>query len=249
MWERHQLKSKAKEVLRTSYWKAFLVSLILAVAVDGCSYNFSGSSSSSGSWFGDFDMDDDFSIIVALLLLIFGIVIFLLTLAFRIFVASPLEVGGRRYFVRAAEDDVNLNYIGYAFSRTKYLDIVKAMLWRGLLNFLWFLLLIIPGIVKYYAYSMVPYILADNPNIGYRRAVELSNRMTTGQKLQIWVLDLSFIGWYLLGILALFIGVLFILPYYNGTKAELYLSLRQKALDEGTSSYEELNLTPPPYSY
>lgn len=117
------------------------------------------------------------------------------------------------------------------------------MLWRAFLNFLWYLLLIIPGIVKSYAYRMVPYILADNPNIGYERAVELSMKMTDGHKFNIWVLDLSFIGWYLLGILALFIGILFVMPYVNATNAELYLVLRQNALDNRICSYEELQIS------
>jgi len=92
---------------------------------------------------------------------------------------------------------------------------------------------------------MVPYILADNPNIGYKRALELSNKMTAGQKFDMFVLDLSFIGWYLLGILVLFVGVLFVMPYENATKGELYLALRQNALDNGVCSYEELMLNSP----
>ena len=87
---------------------------------------------------------------------------------------------------------------------------------------------------------MVPYILADNPNIGYNRAIELSNNMTKGQKFDMFILDLSFIGWYLLGSLLFFVGIFFVLPYENATKAELYLVLRQNALDNNYSSPEEL---------
>jgi uncharacterized membrane protein len=87
---------------------------------------------------------------------------------------------------------------------------------------------------------MVPYILADNPNIGYKRAIELSNNMTAGNKFNMFVLDLSFIGWYILGMLAFFIGTLFVLPYHFATEAELYLVLRKNALDSGLCSYDEL---------
>ncbi|TDF94498.1 DUF975 family protein [Paenibacillus piri] len=246
MWDRKGLKARAKDVLRTSYWKAFLMSLIIA---------FVGGSGGGGSInfnynFGDFpssfmpskwDGDGIAFIFIIILILIFLVVI-LFALAFRIFLGFPLEVGGRRYFVQAAQDDVNMNYLGYAFSKAKYLDIIKAMLWRGFLLFLWFLLLIIPGIIKTYAYSLVPYILADNPNIGYKRAVELSKHMTAGQKFDMFVLDLSFLGWYLLGFIAFFVGVLFVMPYDNATKAELYLALRRNALDQGICSYEELRL-------
>jgi len=104
------------------------------------------------------------------------------------------------------------------------------MLWRLFLNFLWFLLLIIPGIVALYAYRMVPYILADNPNIGYKRAVQLSVEMTRGHKFHIFGMDLSFIGWLLLGLIAFGVGVLFVLPYINATNAELYAVLKQNAI-------------------
>ena len=93
-----------------------------------------------------------------------------------------------------------------------------------------------------YAYRMVPYILADNPNIGHRRAIDLSNQMTMGEKFEIFVLDLSFLGWYLLGVLAFGIGVLFVQPYYDATNAELYFELRQQALDRGLTTAEELRL-------
>jgi uncharacterized membrane protein len=120
------------------------------------------------------------------------------------------------------------------------------MLWRAFINTLWFLLLIIPGIVKYYAYRMVPYILADNPEINYKRALELSTRMTKGEKFDIFVLDLSFIGWYLLGTLAFVVGILFVMPYQNATEAELYIILRQNAIQNGFCTYEELAITEQP---
>ncbi|RCW51713.1 DUF975 family protein [Paenibacillus prosopidis] len=245
MWDRKELKRRAKDVLRKSYWKAFLVSIILAFFSGGGSapsFNLNGGSSdSSGA-----DMDwGSFAPFLAIIIIVMIFVI-LFALAFRIFLGFPLEVGSMRYFKQSAEHEANLNHLGFAFNKHRYLDIVKAMLWRGFLNFLWFLLLIIPGFVKAYAYSMVPFILADNPNIGYRRAVDLSNQMTRSHKFRIFVLDLSFLGWILLGLLALFIGVLFVLPYINATKAELYLKLRQLALEDGLTTEEELRLTQTP---
>ena len=243
MWERKELKQRAKDVLRTSYWQAFLVSIILVFVGGGSSspsFNFGQSRS--------LNRDVDWGIVapfLAIIIIIF-IVIFLFALAFRIFLGFPLEVGSMRYFKQAAEHEVNLNHLGYGFNKTRYLNIVKAMTWRGFLNFLWMLLLIIPGIIKSYAYSQVPFILADNPNIGYRRAVDLSNKMTRGHKFRIFVLDLSFLGWILLGTLALFVGVLFVLPYINATRAELYLTLRDLALKDGLTTEGELRLNQAP---
>ena len=89
---------------------------------------------------------------------------------------------------------------------------------------------------------MVPYILADNPEIGHSRAIKLSNEMTRGEKWDIFVLDLSFLGWFILGSLAFGIGILFVQPYYDATNAELYIKLRQNAIDNGLTSKNELKI-------
>lgn len=248
MWSREILKNRAKAVLKVSYWKAFLVSLIIAI-IGGSDH---GSVTYNNNWGNHNSIHGTNSFLGQsaerfLPLVLFGMaivmIIILFALVFRIFLGYTLEVGGRRYFVQAAQNHISLNCIGYGFTEGNYLNIVKTMLWRGFLNFLWFLLLIIPGIVKAYAYRMVPYILADNPNIGYNRAVQLSLQMTEGEKMDMFVLDLSFIGWYILGTLLFLVGVIFVMPYENATKAELYLVLRETALERGLCSYEELKLT------
>lgn len=249
MWDRKELKQRAKDVLRTSYWKAFLVSIILAFVGGGSGApSFNGNFGSFGSSGSSDSTDVDWGFIGPFLIIfiIIMIAVLVFALAFRILLGFPLEVGSMRYFKQAAEQEVNLNHLGFAFNKSRYWDIIKAMFWRGFLNFLWYLLLIIPGIVKSYAYSMVPFILADNPNIGSSRAVDLSNKMTRGHKFRIFVLDLSFLGWIFLGILACFIGVLFVMPYINATKAELYLALRRQALEDRLTTEDELRMIPPP---
>ena len=64
--------------------------------------------------------------------------------------------------------------------------------------------------------------------------------MTRGHKFNMFVLDVSFWGWYLLGALLFFVGILFVTPYYNSTRAQLYLALRSIAIDKGVVSLEEL---------
>ena len=248
MWTRLELKTRAKAVLKTSYWKAFLVSLIIAIiggntsGTGGFNWNFGGNKSQVFSnTFGN--ANGGMFPLFAGIFLIIVVAVLLFAIAFRVLLGYPLEVGARRYFIRSAQNDVSLNHLGYVFDRSKYINVIKSMLWRTFLNFLWFLLFIIPGIVKSYAYIMVPYILADNPNIGYKRALELSVKMTDGHKLDMWVLDLSFIGWNLLGILALLVGGLFVMPYYNATQAELYMVLRQNALEYSFCTPEDLMLS------
>jgi uncharacterized membrane protein len=128
----------------------------------------------------------------------------------------------------------------WAFKKGRYLNIVKIMFWKEVKIFLWSLLFIIPGIIKAYEYSMVPYILAENPGISSERAFELSKEMTDGEKFDIFWLGLSFIGWILLGTLACGIGVLFVEPYIHATFAELYQVMRDKVHNSGFSDYSEL---------
>jgi len=245
LWTREELKSRAKAVLKVSYWKAFLVGIVLAI-VGG---NIGTPNMSINQIFDEESIDSviesasDFFILFSFI----GMAIFftILGFAFRIFLGAPLEVGASKYFINSTQYDFDLNLLGYSFSKSRYWDIVVTMLWRGFMLFLWFLLLIIPGIIKSYAYRMVPYILADNPNIGYKRALEVSSRMTDGEKFRIFVLDLSFLGWYILGMLAFGIGVIFVWPYQYATNAELYIELREHALYVGHCSYEELLLENP----
>lgn len=98
--------------------------------------------------------------------------------------------------------------------------------------------------MKQLAYSMVEYILTDNPHIGYDRALKLSIAMTNGYKWDIFVLGLSFIGWYLLSILTLNIGLIFLTPYIQATLTELYVRLRDEAIRNGLTTPQELNLVP-----
>lgn len=238
MWDRVELKTKAKEVLKRNYWKAFLISF-LVMLVGGNSSGGSSANSNQVRWnMGPNDISFEF--IIGALAIVTIVVIFLSII--RVFLGYVVEVGGRKFFIRAAKGDSDMNYLGFGFSSTRYIEIIKTMFVRSVFIFLWTLLLVIPGIVKSYAYRMVPYILADNPNIGYRRAIELSNEMTMGHKFDIFVLDLSFFGWYFLGALLFGIGTLFVRPYDDATNAELYLELRENAIRSGLCTCGELNL-------
>ena len=72
---------------------------------------------------------------------------------------------------------------------------------------------------------MVPYILADNPALDYSSVLKQSKSMMLGHKFELFVLELSFIGWRLLGMMLCCIGIIFVLPYQNATFAEFYAKL------------------------
>jgi len=73
--------------------------------------------------------------------------------------------------------------------------------------------------------------------------------MTNGEKGAIFVLILSFLGWFLLGAICFGVGILFVIPYYNATMSELYVFLRDRAIQTGQLNPAELGLVvPAPYS-
>ena len=90
----------------------------------------------------------------------------------------------------------------------------------------WGLLLIIPGIIKSLAYSMTYFISKDHPEYSIDECIEASKRMMDGHKGELFVLYLSFIGWFLLGILTLGIGYLWLIPYMDTTIAHYYEELK-----------------------
>lgn len=109
---------------------------------------------------------------------------------------------------------------------------VIAQLLISIFVFLWSLLLIVPGIIAYYRYSMVFYILSDNPEIGAMEALNRSKEMMIGYKGKLFCLHLSFIGWGLLGILTLGIGYLWLTPYIYSSIANFYENLKTIQLEK-----------------
>lgn len=93
---------------------------------------------------------------------------------------------------------------------------------RVLYVFLWMLLFIIPGIVKGYSYAMTPFIMADHPELSASQAINRSKEMMNGHKLELFVLDLTFIGWAILCALTMNLGNLFLNPYRNASYAVFY---------------------------
>lgn len=245
MWTRVELKSRATDVLRKVYWMALIASLIITIGGFGfqgnteiIKFNFNSNSKGGLIRITPYDIQHWFfpalAIGVIIILVILGLILF------RVLLGYHLEVGGRRFFIKAAtEKNAQLEAIGFTFKDGRYGNVTLTMLYKGFLIFLWSLLLIIPGIIKSYAYRMVPYILAENPQMNYKRALELSDQMTDGMKFDILVLDLSFIGWHLLGVVTFGIGSIFINPYIRATDAELYLSLKERAIKMSLCSPEE----------
>ena len=160
------------------------------------------------------------------------------TIALAIFVANVLEVGKSYFYLRGREFPVSVDAVFNGFKKG-YLKNVGTQFLRGLYTSLWSLLFVVPGIVKSYQYSMIPYILAENPNVTRKQAFQLSKELTDGYKWELFVLDLSFLGWQLLGLLCCGLGAFFLDPYISATKAEAYTFLKARAVESGKAQMSD----------
>ena len=227
MWNRQQVKEQAKQIMKRNYWKMFVVTLLAGILTgekttiiervqDFASNNLS------------YDAQPIFySPNFQYIFYSFISVASILGILYTIFIGNVIVVGKNGYFIKNHKDNPELSEIFNGF-KGNYLNVVKIMFLMDLKTLLWLFLFIVPGLIKAYEYSMIPYLLAENPDLSASQAFSLSKQMTTGQKMDLFVLDLSFIGWGFLGLICCGIGLLFVQPYPEATKAEVYLILKQQ---------------------
>ena len=147
-------------------------------------------------------------------------------------VIGPLEYGQAYIFLKQARDrqPVQLGDMFRGFQ-----DDFGGTFLIGFLSqlfvALWSLLFLIPGIVKSYAYSMAYYVKLDHPDYGWKACIDESRRLMDGHKWEKFVLDLSFLGWILVGALCLGVGTLWVTPYMAATEAQFYEYVRSSAED------------------
>ncbi len=161
-------------------------------------------------------------------------VVILIVLVAKVFVGNLLKMGGYRFFILNQTAQPGIGTLLDGFRSGHYVNIVLTMFLRDLFTALWSLLLVVPGIVKHYEYLMVPYIIAENPAMEYKEAFQISKQKMDGEKMEAFIMDLSFLGWYLLsavtcGLLAIF----YVNPYVQASFAEMYTFNKQKAYQEG----------------
>ena len=231
MWNRAELKMRGNMAFKKNYVSAVVVALLMGIfgTVSGESSARRVSENSdiySGNLF-------NVGMITGLLAGIATVVI-LIVLVAKVFVGNLLKMGGDRFFILNQTAQPGIGTLLDGFRSGHYVNIVLTMFLRDLFTALWSLLLVVPGIVKHYEYLMVPYIIAENPAMDYKEAFQISKQMMDGEKMEAFIMDLSFLGWYLLsavtcGLLAIF----YVNPYVQASFAEMYTFNKQKAYQEG----------------
>ena len=139
-------------------------------------------------------------------------------------VEGPLRFGAVIFFLhytRNGKPETDMLFAGFRY----FANALVVYLLMSIFIFLWMLLLIVPGIIAAYAYSMSFYILADDPSLDGLEAIRRSKKMMQGHKARLFCLNLRFIGWAFLCILTLGIGFLWLWPYMATAQAYFYNDL------------------------
>ncbi|WP_214848421.1 DUF975 family protein [Exiguobacterium sp. s193] len=193
-----QLKLAARESLQ-GRWGFMALMMLLFLIIQGVP-NGAGSSGN------DFEFID-----------LIGLLLSIVTL--------PIAIGWSWLALSVARDEETK--IADLFEPYKmFLKAVGLAIVQTIFLGLWFLLFIIPGIIKSFSYMLTYYILRDEPSIGILDAITRSRQMMDGHKKEAFFLVLSFIGWFLLGIVTIGIGFLWIGPYFSVTLAKFYDRVR-----------------------
>lgn len=151
---------------------------------------------------------------------------FLMKLIYQLVVVYPFEVGNCRFYIDAHYTEPAYKQLLHGFS-ANYINVVLIQMLRRLKVFLWTLLFIVPGVIKSYETFMIPYLLAENPDIRCREAFETSRKMMDGNKLNVLLLNLSFIGWMMLGTFTGGLAYIFFAgPYYDAALANMALRIK-----------------------
>lgn len=224
------LKERAKANLKNNYGNAIVVYLIFSVitsVVAGAGAVTSFSQMVPSMLEGDVT---NFNITVSPMSSIGSIASLLL--------AGPLAVGMATFFLKIADGkDAQINDLFSQFNN--FVNTFVYHLVSSIFIALWSLLFIIPGIIASFSYAMAPYILSEHPEIKAMDAIKMSKEMMKGHKGEYFILQLSFIGWFLLSILTCGIGFFFLSPYISAANAEFFNEVSGKNIQKAQAAQND----------
>lgn len=230
MWTRIELKMRAKQAFHRNYWPCVIVAFVMILITNIAS----NTANQNSEEYLESSRNSIEAIALSISVLAIALIAMVIATVLKIVIGNVLIVGGSRFFVINQIEKGEARELSFGFKCGSFGNLVLVMFLRDLFITLWSFLLVVPGIIKHYEYLMVPYILAENPDMNQKEVFEISKRMMKGQKWNAFVLDLSFIGWrFLEGITFGIVGFLYVEPYYQATMAELYTANRAIAYQSG----------------
>lgn len=153
-----------------------------------------------------------------------------LTLIGNLIVSGLISVAMAKYFLCRVRKEIAPNHISPAFDgiRRNFFGTMLTGILYNLFVAIGVFLLVIPGIIFSYSFSMAFYIINDHPEMSAIEALRESNRLMKGHKMEYFFLQMSFIGWIIVGILSLGLGLFWVCAYMNTANAIFYNQLIEK---------------------
>ena len=228
MWSIRDIKKKGKSALKKNYWRSVVVAalMFLLTTVASTLTRIRSESILQNVGFEPLHkMKPNEIMIIAGIVIVGYMSIIVFAVLVKIIFSNALEVGGCLFFRNNVEEGpAKLALIREGFS--DYAHVFVTLLLRDVFMVLWFCLGIIPGLIKIYSYKMVPYIVKEYPDLSEIEVITLSREMMNGNKWRAFLLDLTFLGWLIAGVVTFgIVSVLWALPYYENTMAAQYLEL------------------------
>lgn len=251
------LHSRAYQLIKKNYGKLLLMVLIV-MAIQYASNTLMrmltvpasvGSTFSPFNFHMSFDMNQGFQWQRPMRYMPYYNISSLLTLGV-LGALEPLMMGRRLYMIGLIQgQSPRVEQLFMTFK--KFLRYVGCYFWIMLWVFLWTLLLIVPGIIKGYAYSMTPYLVAQYDDLSIRDAMHISKRITYGYKGKIFLMHLALFGWAMLSLASVITlclaplvivayAFLWLMPLGFSLEALMYLRIKEVAFHKGILSGEDL---------
>lgn len=259
IWTRKQLKEQAAEALQRNYWKIVLVSFLALLFCNGLlgagnrarsdneethsktaaqTQELPGDTENSSALKADSPAATKAMAVGISVFVVISLLLFVFLYVLHALLIFPFQVGVSRFMLKSIDDTGEVREIAYGFDHS-YKNVIKTMFHYDIRIFFWTLLFIIPGIYKQYQYRMVPYILAEHPDIDHKKALRESAEMMQGNKWKALVLDLSFLLLHIGGLMTCgILEIFYVIPYQNLTNAALYRTLSKAGAPETDSTCE-----------
>lgn len=155
------------------------------------------------------------------------------TLLFIIaYLINPFKIAFNGYKLNCLRNNTFEAKFVYNTVSANYVKFLITGIVRDIFVFLWSLLLVVPGIIKWFSYSMTDYIIFENPSLDPKEAMDISKRITSGFRTKIFLMHLSFIPWFLFATVTFGIGSIYVLPYIGITEAMFYENLKKNAIEK-----------------
>ena len=226
MFDRLAFKERGKYFFLANYWPSVLTIFIASLIIGSFDFVASTDANTYQVTFDFFyqliSIPVDFNLISANLFLLMA----LLGLTSQLLIINPFIIGKSRFALNLSRQRARFEDLFSSYQSGYFLKTSCTLLIMNLIILLYSLCFIIPGIYKSYCYALVPYLLADDPSLSHQEALARSQHLMVGYKLDLFIFDLSFIGWNILASLSFgLLNIFFVAPYYESSKAQVYLTL------------------------